>query len=154
MILLLLVPLSLSHCSSVDKGLARPTVGSAVPARMVSNKISAQQLHKHAAMLHWTEILWSHLCGSSLRRRVDWELERKSAQWRILDEFFLVRCDSIFIFFLSEISVCEFFFSFLAEISFGELWFQPFCSPVPNLWIEISHRDLSLSFERLQLFLN
>ena len=48
---------SLSHCSSVDKGLARPTVGSAVPARMVSNKISAQQLHKHAAMLHWTEIL-------------------------------------------------------------------------------------------------
>ena len=48
---------SLSHCSSVDKGLAKPTVGSAVPARMVSNKISAQQLHKHAAMLHWTEIL-------------------------------------------------------------------------------------------------
>ena len=47
---------SLSHCSSVDKGLARPTVGSAVPARMVSNKISAQQLHKHAATLHWTEI--------------------------------------------------------------------------------------------------
>ena len=35
--------------------------------------------------------------------------------------FFGVRCDSIFIFFLSEISVCEFFFSFLAEISFGEL---------------------------------
>ena len=42
---------------SVDKGLSRPTVGSAVPAQMVSNKISAQQLHKHAAMLHWTEIL-------------------------------------------------------------------------------------------------